>query len=369
MLISRALAFVRYFGTFLLIWVAGVLAAEGAFRLIGDTPSNDLDGLYMQFGDRSYKHRPLVTTGAKWSTGPFSVYTDKLGLRCDKDLKFGATPGENVDVLFIGDSQGFGNGVNYEQTIAGTVAQLATNRVIRNCSVGGHHAPNQFELVRWLRNEQNIKVSKYIYLLTPVGIASCDNPTRARVGEDGHLYGEGSTRPWDLARIWIKTHSVSYGRVRDAVRSQGIGVEADDKSSFVYRLYRAGAVEEQNRRKWVDFIKQFQAFAQRDHASIEFVYMPLTLEMNFDSIQKAAEKSGNSVDVEAPYRILAGAAREMNIPLHDLRPVLRELYKEGKPLSLLPDFHYTGAVSSACGRNVWEDLAPSVRTIAKQLEN
>ena len=66
-------------------------------------------GWYEQFGE-GYRHRPSVDTGADWSTGHFSVHTDDIGLRCDAARRMGSKPGDTIDVLFMGDSYGFGNG-------------------------------------------------------------------------------------------------------------------------------------------------------------------------------------------------------------------------------------------------------------------
>src|ERR1043166_4953566 len=129
----------------ILIWLASVPAAEIFFRVVGDRPSDDLSGLYSPFVDGSYKLGPRVETHAFWSAGKFSVYTDELGLRCDRDLRLATHPGDRPDAIILGDSQGFGNGVNFEESVAGVVANLAASEGLRlaNASVGGHGTRNQ----------------------------------------------------------------------------------------------------------------------------------------------------------------------------------------------------------------------------------
>ncbi len=351
----------KYSTTFALIWILAFCGAEGVFRLLGDTPSADLDGLYMQFGD-AYKQRPSVDTGAQWSTGYFSVHTDELGLRCDGARQMKTSPGDHVDVLFMGDSQGFGNGVNFEDTIPGTVASLARaqNYVVRNACVSGHHPPNQLALAQWLRDDEKLRVSTYVYLFTPVAIASCNSPVAARVGDDGQLYGE-TVDSMVQSRRWVKTHSVAYSRIRDAVRSEGIGVQPDEETPFVFRLYSSNPPEPLNGNKCGEFLQRFKQFAALDGATVQAVYVPLTLETNFDTIRQGAERHGLAVDSETPFRILSEAAKQANIPVHDLRPVLQSMYLKGQPLSLLPDFHYTGAVSKASGENIWQRIYSSIQ--------
>src|SRR5262249_55738265 len=150
--------------------------------------------------------------------------------------------GDAVDVLFMGDSQGFGNGVNYEDTIAGTFARLAAGSgyVVRNACVGGQAPLNQLELAKMLTRDDHVRVSTYIYLFTPVAVASCKGFTPVTVGQDGRLYDD-HTDSLALFRTWLKTHLAVYSRVRDAVRASGIGVSADADIPFVVQVYNPGA--------------------------------------------------------------------------------------------------------------------------------
>ena len=276
----------------------------------------------------------------------------------------GSKPGDIVDVLFMGDSQGFGNGVNFEDTIPGTVTRLALEHgwVVRNACVGGHHPPNQFALAKWLRDDGRIRVSNYVYLVTPVAIASCDSLTEAKVSDDGQLYSDIPDSV-TLARKWIKTHSVAFSRIRDAVRHQGIGVKPDEESAFVFRLYSAGAPKQQDGASARIFCVTSNSSQRKAVRTFQLVYVPLSLEMNFDAIQRGAQRRGISVDPDAPFRTLRGAAMDLNLQVHDLRPVLRALHLKGAQLSLFPDFHYTGAVSRAAGEMVWQQIKPTLRGI------
>jgi hypothetical protein len=197
-----------------------------------------------------------------------------------------------------------------------------------------------------------------VYLFTPVAVATCGSFTTATVGPDGRLYGQATTRA-TIARTWIKTHSAAYGRVRDAIRSTGFGVQPDEETPFVFGLYRTGEAEQGNIHLCAQVLQRLKTFASQGNASVQLVYMPLTLEMDFDAIQNGASQRGMAVDVNTPFRVLSAAAEKIDLPLHDLRPVLRTLHATGQPLSLFPDFHYTPAVSRASGLSIWEYLISS----------
>jgi hypothetical protein len=352
----------RYVVAFVTIWVAGAGAAESVFRTLGDRPSADLEGLYVPFGDGNYKLRASIDTSATWSTGRFTVHTDQLGLRCDLNRKMAARPGDSVDVLFLGDSQGFGNGVNYEDTIAGTFARLAASDgyVVRNACVGGQSPLNQLDLARTLAQDDQVHVRTYIYLFTPVAVAQCNGFTRVTVGQDGRLYDEGGSNSMTLLRTWMKTHLAIYSRFRDAVRASGVGVTADAETPFVVQVYDTSA-EAANATTCVEFLSKFKQFAAQHGAAVQVVYVPLTIEMSFDSVRRAGDRRGIVVNSDVPFRTLAAAAQKVDIPLYDLRPVLRDFNSRGQALSLLPDFHYTGPVSRASGNKVWQEYSARVR--------
>jgi len=353
----------RYAIALVMIWAAAAGVAEGVFRALGDTPSADLEGLYQPFGNGNYKLQPSINTSATWSTGKFTVHTDELGLRCDLNRKMATRPGDQIDVLFLGDSQGFGNGVNYEDTIPGTFARLAAEDgyVVRNACVGGQAPLNQLALAERLAKEDNVHVATYIYLFTPASIGNCRGFTRVVVGSDGRLYDQETTSEM-LLRQWFKTHLVIYSRFRDAVRSSGIGVTTDADTPFVVQVYST-SVEEGTATTCTEFLSKFKQFAAQHGATVEAVYVPLTIEASFDSIRRAGDKRGIVVHPDVPYRALSAAAHRVDIPLYDLRPVLRDFDSRGEALSLLPDFHYTGPVSRAAGNKVWQEYSARVRAL------
>ena len=346
----------------ILIWLASVPAAEIFFRVVGDRPSDDLSGLYSPFVDGSYKLGPRVETHAFWSAGKFSVYTDELGLRCDRDLRLATHPGDRPDAIILGDSQGFGNGVNFEESVAGVVANLAASEGLRlaNASVGGHGTRNQLALARWLRDEQNVSASTYILFATPQMVTYPESFNRSFVGSDGRLY-EGAMGTAARLRLWSKTHTVVYNRWRDAFRNFGIGTRPKEDASQVLQVYGGGPAEEITRAKLTSFLNELRDFTQRGRARLIIAYFPLTVEADLGAVRRAAEKLHLQVDSDRPSRILSQSAKELGIPCHDLRPVLAKLHAKGEPLRLKGDFHYDRVLSKACGEELWNVLRSEMR--------
>jgi hypothetical protein len=340
---------------FLGILAASFPVAELVFRLLGDEPSFDLRGLYAPFANGNYKLAPEVQTSARFASGPLTVCTDAFGLRCDKGKRFGADRSRPISILIVGDSQGFGNGVNFEDTIAGSMAVLAGQRGYRvsNASVGGHSLASQLQLAKWLIDEQGLKVKDFILLLTPAMIHSPGKLNQATVGPDGRLYAGPSTGA--RLRRWVKSNLVVYSRLRDAVRNLGIGADATRDASTVFSFYdkvQGGTMQE-----LLAMVQEFKTFAASHGAGIELVYVPLTIEATFDSVQRAAAKENMSLDPNLPYQIAAAVAAHLHIPLHDLRPALQEAHSNRETLTVTGDFHYSPVLSHACGVKLWAELA------------
>src|SRR5262245_44244479 len=108
----------------LLVWAASVPLAEYAFLLAGTRVAGVMDGFYLPFAEKSYRPRENAEAFMNWFSGGFHVYTDDLGLRVGSDRAASHDRGA-VDILVMGDSQAFGQGLDYEQTVVGRFAALA----------------------------------------------------------------------------------------------------------------------------------------------------------------------------------------------------------------------------------------------------
>ncbi len=344
-------------GTFISVWLMCIPAAELAFRAIGDEPSPDMGGLYVPFSRNSYRMRASFDTHAFFAAGKVSVHTDEFGLRCDEQRRLSANPKDRVDVLLMGDSQGFGNGVNYEETIAGSLARIGLERGYRvaNASVGGHSLANQFALVRWLVDEGGVEVSNFVVLLTPPMINSAGQWKTAVVGNDGRLYG-GDFDWRTRVTLWAKTHLVVYSRIRDAIRNVGIGAAPSEPEGVLHFYDSSQQHLESAEHALETELKKLLSFAEQRGAALHLVYVPLIVEADFSPVQSAARSRGKEVDPDIPLRISSAAARELSLPWHNLKPVLLDVHSQGHALNVKGDFHYSAELSEASGARLAGEL-------------
>jgi hypothetical protein len=342
-----------------LVWVVSAGVAELAFRGLGEKPTSELAGLYESFGDGNYKHRAWVRADANWVTGRFTVQTDGFGLRCSRTDADKRRQNASVDLLLLGDSQGYGMGLGFEESLAGRLAQRGRSRslTVSNASVGGHYLDNQFELARWLYG-RGLRSRNIIVLLTPAMLYSAGRLNRVRVGGDGRLY-EGPPSLRQSATLWLKTHTVVYGMVRNTFRE----LLPRDTPQAV-KLYER-SLEDELRTRLASRLAEFRDWAREYQSGVLVVYTPLALEMEFGPVREAALARGVVVDRELPARVAGSASAACGIPFHDLRPALAGEKAASRPLSLFRDPHYNARTSDACAERLWQ----AVEGVAAAAEN
>jgi hypothetical protein len=168
----------------------------------------------------------------------------------------------------------------------------------------------------------------------------------AIVGRDGRLYDQ-TVGLGARTRLWAKTHLVSYGRVRDAVRNSGIGVEPAKNSPSVFEYYRSDRESAGTERDLLAGLGKLRVFADRHAAGLQLVYVPLTVEGDFGPLRDFAAKSGVALQRDVPLSICATVAQDLRLPLYDLRPVLEQTLAAGHALNVKTDFHYSAVLSRA----------------------
>jgi len=336
----------------LAVWVASFGAAEVVFRLLGHSPTNELAGLYEQFGE-TYKHRPNVRTDANWVGGRFSVITDSEGLRCgEKDASRPSTsPG---DLLIIGDSQTYGQGLSYEDTLVGQLAAAAgPGFTMRNLAVGGHYLEDQFKLAHWLY-DRGMRPKAAIIFLTPYLAASASRENHARVGTDGRLYSSNESWYIGITR-WLKMNTVSYGLVRNSLKNF---IVAADETPLAVSFFSVSK-EQDEQARLTKSLAGFQKWANERNIPVFVVYTPLAIEVDFGSVSKAAELAHVQVDQDMPFRATRNASAALNLDFYDLRPALKSRFEQHLPLSLYKDPHYNADTSRSSADDVWHAIQTS----------
>jgi len=94
------------------------------------------------------------------------VFTDELGFRIpNKKYKYNS---ENSSVLVLGDSVGFGVGVNEEETFVGLIRKNLKNINFYNSSVPGYHLIDYAYTIEKNKDLKKLKEILYIYVLNDI---------------------------------------------------------------------------------------------------------------------------------------------------------------------------------------------------------
>ena len=214
---------------------------------------------------------------------------------------------------------------------------------------------NQLEIARWLYEEKDIAIENVIVLLTPYLISTAGGYNRAKVSSDGKLYRREPTLTARLA-VWAKTNTAIFGRVRNAVRNV-MGFEQDN--SMLLNFFDTGERDKQRASNLLEVLREIRDWTDSIDASLEIVYTPLALELDFAGVAMLAAQTSQSVDAGLPSRQTLDVAEKLGLPLLDLRPALSNILAAGKPLTCRGDPHYNEETSFACARMIWNSLEPT----------
>ncbi len=335
-----------------------VFAAEGAFRLLGTRVAATMEGFYEPFGDGSFKHKPGASAFMNWSSGPFHVQIDALGMRTDHTDPVAASHADrNPDILVLGNSCAFGQGLDDAEAPIGAFAGYATKLGLRvaNTAVIGHFPKNQEELLTWLVRDQGVRPRLVLVTPTPHYLGYVDHYFKSHVHNSALFAGPPGKK--ELIKKWLLAHSAVYVTLRDAFK-QGDDKEANDVTFMLFDPAHAATREAQ----FAESLRRLQALLQPignevvgGGVKLAVAYFPLAVEQEIPELARAMKYAGQ-VDSHVPRDIARNAARSVGVPFIDLAPAIDECLAAGEPLTLRGDPHYGPELSARLARRLWEGL-------------
>lgn len=107
----------------------------------------------------------------------------------------------------------------------------------------------------------------------------------------------------------------------------------------------------------IRLLEELSRWADGRGIALEIVYTPLAVEIAFDPVRQAAQRSAaGEVDATAPFRAAQAAAAAIGVAMCDLRPALAEVYAQHHVVTLPADSHYDARASVACADRIWKTL-------------
>lgn len=335
------------------IWILSVFVCEAMYRIYGVSLTKSMEGFYDNFGNNGFKHRSNAAVTMNWYSGVFHVYTDNLGFRVrDKSGQDGERL-PKVDILVLGDSQAFGQGLDYGDTVIGSFAEKAATADLQvsNAAIGGHFLSNQVELSRWLIEKKGIRPKIILMCVSPRMLAFPETYSEAHV-RNGVLFDRKPSTV-QLVRKWLASNSTVYIVARNAYRS----IKGDtETSATVLNLYLSGNIQKQRKEAFVNQVTELRRLFWQNSPVFVICYLPLEVEERVEMLAEQMGAGWETVRGRAPAETSEAIAATLGAVSIDLSKIMAQVRQEGEPITLRGDPHYGKNLSHKCGESIWNSL-------------
>jgi hypothetical protein len=340
--------------------LACLFMLEIGLRILGRSPSNMSDGIFEQHNN-SYRLKKNITKISRTPVYSCIIHINALGFR---DRASGLrTIGPKPYILFLGESLTFGNGLDFEKTFVGRVAELlrGSNTDVVNLAVGGHKLLDQEE---WFKDFlQNIpqKPLKVIICYSPLLIDGFDQPYTDIVVKNGYIFNK---RNWILPyiRIVLGNSSAAYCFFRDNIRKLQIRVSdynlmiARQLMEFYAKNNRLAAPEVEARLE--SSLERLDSEIRETGAEPIYVYLPLSTDFMLGNLIQETGANPDDYDVLFYLKLIQRHCLEHHIRLINVFPQLKELYEKGQVLNFIRDAHYNEEASSVIANVIFNGIYP-----------
>lgn len=337
-----------------------LILLEVGLRALGHQPPEMIYGIYEQWGD-SYRMKRNMEQLIKYPAFTYTVYTNSYGFR---DQKIG-----NVDLkddsfyVFLGASDVFGNGVDYEDSFVGILENYEKKRGIEvlNMAMGGHYFQDQIALFKQFINEYHLKPARLYFCLNGLHIPKFDKRNRHIFVKNGHLFEQND---WKMAYIRLMAGNLSsaYCFFRDNIRkfqAKWLDFEfKEDTPEFLHiyskknRMYDPKTLEQ-----FFEYLSTIEKYCQQNNISIIYVFLPIADSFNLKKILESQGENLKNYDVNYYEKMMIDYCKRRNIKLIDLKSELEKYYNEGKPLRFQLDPHYNKFTNRIIGEYLIKSIS------------
>jgi hypothetical protein len=332
---------------------------EVSLRVMGRYPTGTVGG-YLRLGGISYLLKTNFTKNVNWPTTTFTVHTCDFGFRAP-------TPGPRQfagsSYAILGSSEVFGNGLDYEQTFIGILAErLGTQGVgVINMAVPGHHLLEQMAVFEDFVARSPIQPKRVIIIIDPLFIGGYDDIHSEVTVKLGQLFPKDRWRV-PLVRKLAGDLSTSYCYFRDGFRQLQANVvgRPDLDLSFYLERYSTShrlhspAVQADLFRH----LKSLDARIRSIGATPVYVYIPTVGGFLLDKLKREQKLDGRLFDTSFFPDIVRSHCQAEGLRFVNAEPMLRELYDRGEKLNFDGDSHFNAPASLELGEFLYESLKP-----------
>jgi len=343
---------IRKAGVVLMTLLVCLVTFELGLRGIGRRPTNMADGIADQDGD-SFRLKKNVTKVMRFPAFSYTVHTNEFGFR-DRSVGPRDLTGKPVAV-FLGASDVFGNGVEYEDSFVGIFTEDARRNGVEvlNFAVGGHYFLDQENLLRNFMKSTKLTPSTVLLCVNALHIPKFDRRNLNIIVKGGYVIDRDGWRVAYL-RLLAGNLSSAFCFFRDGIRriqEKWFGYELSSKSpEFLEIFAKSNKIRDPERLKaFEEYLSDFEDFCRRQGMDLVYVYLPLSDSFKLNDMLRQMGADPNDYDASFYEQLMLSYCSRNNQKLVNLGPVLQRYHQEGKALRFKLDPHFNAFANRVIG--------------------
>lgn len=329
-----------------------LLILEIGIRISGQALSNTTDDIFDQWDD-SYRLKKNVKKITNWPSFSFTNYTNSFGFR---DKATGERDITNRQYfVFLGASEVYAMGVNYEDSFVGIFSEYASSHGIEvlNMAIGGHRPIDQFILFKDFIKKVAHMPTKVFICLNELTIPLFNRRHNNIQVKNGFPFDKEN---WKAAyiRIMLGNMSSAYCFFRDNIRklqTQYTNVDGKGKSPDFFKIYsKSNSMFQPNTVLLFEkFLNEFEIYCYALNSEPIYVYLPLSDNFRLDELLIQMGEDPKEYNSSYYETLLKDYCKRRNVMFLNLKPILQSYYDKGNTLRFPLDGHYNHDTNRVVG--------------------
>jgi len=358
---KKSTSYIEKFVIITLVLIICIGSLEIGLRLIGRQPTNTTMGISEQWGS-CFRIKKNIEKRINSPAFNFTVFTNEFGFR---DKKIGKRNiGKKPYYVFLGASEVFANGVNYEDSFVGIFADFASKKKIDvlNLAVGGHRFPDQDSLFKEFLSIAPQKPTICFNCVNDLHIPKFDKKQEDLIVKNGHVFEKNSWKSAYVRRL-LGDYSAAYVFFRNNIRKlqeQYLNFKPSGDMPEFFQIYskKNRMHNSKNIKKFENYLLGFEKYCYDNDITPIFVYLPITDSYDLNDLLK--EHNENPEDYDSSYysSLMENYCKRHNSKLINLRPVLEKYHNDGKELRFKLDPHFNLFANRIIGEYLIRTIFP-----------
>jgi len=332
-----------------------LIMLEIGLRAIGRRPTNMSEGIADQDGD-SFRLKKNITKIMRFPAFSYTVHTNEYGFR-DRSTGSVKLDGRPF-AIFLGASDVFGNGVDFEDSFVGIFAAEASQNgwTVLNLAVGGHYFLDQEHLLREFMESTGRKPTAIFFCVNALHIPKFDQRNQHVIVKGGHVMNRNGWRNTYL-RLLAGNASSAFCFFRDGIRriqEKWFKYELNTKSpEFLDIFSSSNKMRSPERIKaFEEYLVGFESFCQRNDIELVYVYLPLSDSFRLDDMVRGIGGDPDDYDVSFYEDLMRSHCERTAQGLISVRPILQRSFDSSQALRFKLDPHFNAFANRVIGNDL-----------------